>query len=181
MRKNSFSLALCGVFGALSIVVMLLGAIVPIFLYIAPAVAALLVMVAQEECGNRMAWTLYAAVSIISLLFVPDKEVSFVYVFLLGYYPLVKPRFDAIRPRWLSTGVKLVFFNAALLVAYGLLLMLLMPGWQSMQWNAVEFWTTVAIWAMGNLAFFLFDRAIVMLGRLYQLLWQPRLRRALRH
>lgn len=181
MRKKSFSLALCGVFGALSVVMMLLGAIVPVAMYIAPAAAALLVMVAQQECGSRMAWTLYVAVSLISLLFVPDREVSFVYVFLLGYYPLIKPRFDAMRGRVLRTVAKVVFFNLALLVAYGLLLVLLMPGWQAMQGNVAEMWITVAIWAMGNLAFVLFDRAIVVLGRLYQLIWQPRLRRALRH
>lgn len=181
MRKNSFSLALCGVFGALSVVMLLLGAIVPVAMYIAPAAAALLVLVAQEECGSRMAWTLYTAVSLISLLFVPDREVAFVYVFLLGYYPLIKPRFEAIGGRVLRTVAKVVFFNLALVVAYGLLMMLLMPGWQSMQWNLAELWITVAIWLMGNLAFVLFDRAIVVLGRLYQLVWQPRLHRALRH
>ncbi len=181
MKKQSFSIALCGVFGALSIVVMLLGVIIPIAMYIAPAVAALLVMIAMEECGRKMAWTLYGAVSIISLLFIPDKEVAFVYVFLLGYYPLVKPRFDAIRRGWARAGAKLLFFNLALAVAYGLLILLLFPGFLAAAWQPLEILTTAAVWLMGNLAFILFDKALVSLLRLYQLVWKRRLHRMLRH
>lgn len=181
MKKQSFSLALCGVFGALSIVIMLLGVIIPIAMYIAPALAALLVMIALEECGSKMAWTLYGAVSMISLLFVPDKELAFVYVFLLGYYPLIKPRFDAIRRGWVRVLAKLGFFNLALAVAYGVLMLLLFPGWMSMQWNLVEILTTAAIWGMGNLSFYLFDKAMVLLLQLYRLVWKRRLHRMLRH
>ena len=181
MRQRSFSIALGGVFGALSVVCMLLGVIIPIAMYIAPALAALLVMVAKEECGDTTAWTLYGAVSIISLLLVPDKEVAFVYVFLLGYYPMLKPRLDKIRSRWLRFAAKMAFFNAALAVAYSILLFLLFPGWDKLAGNSAQLLTTLAIWVMGNVSFYLFDRAIVILLRLYQLRWQPRLHRLLRH
>lgn len=181
MRQRSFSIALGGVFGALSVVCMLLGVIIPIAMYIAPALAALLVMVVKEECGDTTAWTLYGAVSIISLLLVPDKEVAFVYVFLLGYYPMLKPRLDTIRSRWLRLAAKLGFFNAALAVSYSILLFLLMPGWTHMAHNTVEILTTLFIWVMGNLSFYLFDRAMVILLRLYKLRWQGRLHRLLRH
>lgn len=66
-------------------------------MFIAPAVASLLIATVCVECGRTMALTAYGAVSLLSLLFVPDKEVALVFVFLLGYYPLVKPRFERIR------------------------------------------------------------------------------------
>lgn len=181
MKRQSFAISLCGVFGALSIVIMLLGAVVPVAMYIAPAAAGLLIMIAQVECDTKMAWTLYAAVSFISLLFVPDKEVSFVYVFLLGYYPLVKPYLDKIRKKWLNVLVKLLVFNGALAVGYGLLMVLFFPGWSEIQGQTAELLLTVSIWLMGNLAFYLYDKAIVNLLHLYKGLWQPKLHRMLRH
>ena len=47
---------------------------------------------------------------------------------LLGYYPLVKPRFDRIRPRALQLVCKLLLCNAAVLAMYGLLLVLVPAG-----------------------------------------------------
>ena len=181
MRRKSYSVALCGVFGALSVVCMQLGVVIPIALYIAPALATLLVLIAQEECGARMAGTLYVAVSLISLLFVPDKEIAFVYVFLLGYYPLLKPYLDRMRSRVLCVAAKMGIFNLAMVVAYSLLLSLLMPGWLHRSYTAAELWGTAAIWAMGNLAFYLFDRAMLLFLRVYKIRWQPRLHRMLRH
>ena len=91
-------MAYCGMAAALSIAFMLLGAVIPIFMYIAPAIASFLVATVCVECGKTLAWTAYGAVSLLSLLFVPDKEVALTFVFLLGYYPLVKPKFEHIRP-----------------------------------------------------------------------------------
>lgn len=181
MKRQSFTISLCGIFGALSIVIMLMGAIVPIAIYIAPAVAGLIVMIAQAECGPKMAWTLYGAVSIISLLFVPDKEVAFVYVFLLGYYPMIKPYLDRVRKKWLNVLIKLLVFNGTLAVGYGLLMVLFFPGWTQMQWQTSELLFAVVILLMGNLAFYLYDKAIVNLLYLYKALWQPKLHRMLRH
>lgn len=182
MKKNkSFSVAFCGVFGALSVVVMLLGSIIPIAIYIAPALAALLVVLAMEECGKKMAGTLYLAVSIISLLFVPDREVSFVYVFLLGYYPLIRDKLDRLTPKWKSIGAKLMLFNVSLLVAYGLLLLMFFPGWEQMQRMTAEWVITTVIWLLGNLSFYLFDRAIPIMLLVYRIRMKPRLHQVLRH
>ena len=72
----------------------------------------------------KMALTAYGAVSLLSLLFVPDKEVALVFVFLLGYYPLVKPKLERIRPKLLRGACKLLLCNGAVLAMYGLVLLL---------------------------------------------------------
>ena len=96
-KSKSWAMAYCGMAAALSVVLMLLGAVFPIAMFIAPAVASFLIATVCVECGKTMALTAYGAVSLLSLLFVPDKEVALTFVFLLGYYPLVKPRFERIR------------------------------------------------------------------------------------
>ena len=70
---KSWMLAYCGMASALCIAVMLLGTALPILLFIAPAVAGFLIAAVREECGSRMALTAYAAVSLLSLLLVPDR------------------------------------------------------------------------------------------------------------
>ena len=88
----SWSIALCGMVVALSVVLMLLGAIIPIAMFIAPAVGGVFIGFVAIECGRRYAWTTYGAASLLGLLFVPDKETALFFVALLGYYPLVKPQ-----------------------------------------------------------------------------------------
>ena len=106
--RKSWAMAYCGMATALCVALMLLGAVVPVLMFIAPAVASLLIATVCMECGMKMALTAYGAVSLLSLLFVPDKEVALVFVFLLGYYPLVKPKLERIRPKLLRGMCKLL-------------------------------------------------------------------------
>ena len=173
-HQKSWAMAYCGIVAALCVALMLLGAVIPIAMFIAPALAGFLIATVCVECGRTMALTAYAAVSLLALLFVPDKEVALIFVFLLGYYPLAKPRFDRIRPavlRWLC--------NAAVLVMYGLLLVLIPAGSISQELRTTAWIVTLSTLAMGNVAFLLYDRALHNLLMLYRLVWQPKLHRML--
>ena len=165
-------MAYCGMAAALCVALMLLGAVIPIAMFIAPALAGFLIATVCVECGRTMALTAYAAVSLLALLFVPDKEVALIFVFLLGYYPLAKPRFDRIRPAVLRC-------NAAVLAMYGLLLVLIPAGSISQELRTTAWIVTLSTLAMGNVAFLLYDRALHNLLMLYRLVWQPKLHRML--
>ena len=123
-NRKSWAMAYCGMAAALCVALMLLGAVIPIAMFIAAAVAGFLVATVCVECGKTMALTAYGAVSLLSLLFVPDKEVALTFVFLLGYYPLAKPYFERIRPALLRAVCKLLLCNGAVLAMYGLVLLL---------------------------------------------------------
>lgn len=177
-RSYSGKIALCGVLGALSVAIMLLGALIPLAMFIAPAVASLLVMIVCTECGRRLAWTEYAAVSLLAVLFVPDKEVALVFLFL-GYYPLVKPWFDRLHLRVLHTAAVLLYFNGSILAMYALLYWLFFPGQLASELAGAGLALAAATLLVGNIAFLLFDRALANLLRLYCRVWQPRFRRML--
>ena len=119
-RSKSWAMAYCGMAAALSVAMMLMGAVFPI--------ASFLIATVCVECGRTMALTAYGAVSLLSLLFVPDKEVALTFVFLLGYYPLAKPCFEKIRPALLRAVCKLLLCNGAVLAMYGLVLLLVPAG-----------------------------------------------------
>lgn len=180
---KSWMLAYCGMASALCIAVMLLGTALPILLFIAPAVAGFLIATVREECGSRMALTAYAAVSLLSLLLVPDREVALAFAALLGYYPLVKPRLDRIRPAIVQLLAKLCLCNLAVLAIYGLLLALLTgaPPMEQGTLAAAEAALAVTTLVLGNVAFVLYDKALLNLLRIYRLIWQPRLHRMLGH
>ena len=162
-------MAYCGMAAALCVALMLLGAVIPIAMFIAPALAGFLIATVCVECGRTMALTAYAAVSLLALLFVPDKEVALIFVFLLGYYPLAKPR----------CVCKLLLCNAAVLAMYGLLLVLIPAGSISQELRTTAWIVTLSTLAMGNVALLLYDRALHNLLMLYRLVWQPKLHRML--
>ncbi|MGN0975074.1 MAG: hypothetical protein ACI4OL_03670, partial [Gemmiger sp.] len=121
-QQQSRSVALCGVLGALSLVLMLMGNLIPLATYCAPALAAVLLIPVQEEYGSRNSLLLYAAVALLSLILLPDKELAAMYALVLGYYPALRPQLNRIRARIVRVAAKLAVFNMAVLVTYGLLL-----------------------------------------------------------
>ena len=172
--RKSWAMAYCGMAAALSVALMLLGAVVPVLMFIAPAVASLLIATVCVECGRTMALTAYGAVSLLSLLFVP-----LVFVFLLGYYPLVKPRFERIRLPLVRVLCKLLLCNGAVLAMYGLVLLLVPAGSISQELKTTALVVSLATLAMGNVAFLLYDRALHNLLQVYQLVWRPKLHKML--
>ena len=75
MRKTeSQKIALCGMLGALSVVLLLLGSALQIGTYAAPMLAAFLLIPVLEEYGTRYALTLYVCVAILAVLFVPETD-----------------------------------------------------------------------------------------------------------
>lgn len=178
-RRKSWTVAYCGMSAALCVALMLLGAVIPLAMFIAPAVAGFLIATVCVECGPQMAWTAYAAVSLLGLLFVPDKEVALIFTVLLGYYPLVKHRFDRIRPALLRGVAKLLLCNGAVLAMYSLLLVLFPAGELAQEMRGTALVFTLVTLAMGNAAFLLFDRALRVMLQMYRLVWQPRLHKML--
>lgn len=154
-------IALSGILAALAIVIMCLGSLVPVATYVCPMLCALLCFVVFRFCGRRMAWTWYAAVSILSVLLGPEKEAAAVFLFL-GYYPLVKPSLDSVPFCFLW---KLLLFNISALLVFAI--QLLLVGVQTVM---AEFAGVGVIWLivlllLGNVTFFLLDKLLDRVSR----------------
>ena len=178
-HQKSWAMAYCGIVAALCVALMLLGAVIPIAMFIAPAVAGFLVATVCVGCGMQLALTAYAAVSLLALLFVPDKEVALIFVFLLGYYPLAKPKFERIRPAVLRIVCKLLLCNGTVLAMYGLVFLLVPAGSISQELRTTALAVSLATLVMGNVAFVLYDRALHNMLMMYRLVWRPKLHKTL--
>ena len=107
MNTTAKELALGGMFTALGVVLLCLGGVVPLALYACPILASAVLLPVRERCRKQVAWSCYAAIALLGTLLGPDKEASMLFVFL-GYYPLVKPKLDAVRSRALCLTAKLL-------------------------------------------------------------------------
>ena len=177
MRKTeSQKIALCGMLGALSVVLLLVGCALQIGTYAAPMLAAFLSIPVLEEYGPWYALTLYVCVSILAVLFVPETELALFYVLVMGYYPVLRVRLNRIKSKVLRWILKFAIFNAATVVVYLLLFALLGPAVLD-ELLADGTAMLVALLAAGNLCFWLCDRALAALTRYYHLALKPRLKK----
>ncbi len=124
MRATAKQMAFGGVLAALAVVVMCLVTMVPVMTYVCPLLCLLLEAFVRIRCGKRTAWAWYLAVAILGLLLSPDKEAAVLLAFL-GYYPIVKPALDRIKPKALCWVIKLGLLGLSVALAYGLLIWLL--------------------------------------------------------
>lgn len=115
--KKTTSLAFAGVMAGLSFVLLYLGSVIWIFAYLTPQLCGLIMMMLNKTFSRKYALCVFFSVSILSLLFLPDKETGLVYLFFFGYYPLIKEKLDFFKPKALSLAVKVLIFNAGILTS----------------------------------------------------------------
>lgn len=161
--------ALCGVLSALAVVALLLGGAMGIGTFAGPVLAMAVLLPVLEECGARAAGTAYAAVAILALLLVPDRELALVYL-AFGWYPILRPRVARISSPVGRLAARLAVCNGVILALYGAVLRLLgltadLVG-ASRSMNAV-------LLALGNAVFLLLDLALARLTGL----WRQKLRK----
>lgn len=144
-------MALGGVLLALSVVCLYFASFIPGFEMTLYAVSSVLVAVMMIESKGRGGWLLYGAVSLISLMILPNKLGAVPYILFFGLYPVVKSYIERIQNTTLQLVVKFGAFTVIMLVLYKLTAGLLFSG---AVFDNVPF---VGLLAAGEVFFFLYD------------------------
>ena len=158
MRSKAYPVALGGMLAAVAVVLMSIGTVLPVATYAAPVLCMMVGQVVLKICGSRIAWAWYGAVAILSLLLAPDKEAAAVFL-VLGYYPIVKPKLDGIKGKWLW---KALLFNGTILLLYWILLKVIGMEQLLRDFEGMGLAMYAVLLILGNVTFFLLD---VILGR----------------
>lgn len=160
MKKHDIvRTSVCGLLSAASLALLAVGSFSGTLELSAAAAASLAVVYIRIEFGTVPALSVYACVSLLSLLLLPQKTGALVYALGAGAYPVFKAfaesRFRTV-PGWI---LKLAFFNAALtlVIAAGTYLLSLSLG----------FSFAVLTYIAANAAFVVYDVALTMLITLY--------------
>ena len=158
MQSKAYPIALGGMLAAGAVVLMGIGTILPVATYAAPMLCMMVEQMVLKICGSRIAWAWYGAVSVLSLLLAPDKEAAAVFL-VLGYYPIVKPKLDRGKGRWLW---KAILFNGSILLLYWILLKVIGMEQLLSDFAGMGFAMYALLLILGNVTFFFLDR---LLGR----------------
>ena len=158
MRRKSRDMALCGVLCALAVAIMAMGTLVPAATYCCPLLASLTILPALILCGEKTSWVFFAASAVLSLLLAPDKEAAAIFL-AVGYYPIVKPKFEK-KPRGVCWAGKFLFFNSSILAAYALLLYVFRLDALREEFSATGAFLLAGLLLGGNLIFWLDDRLL---------------------
>lgn len=176
IHRESRKIAFCGVMAGVATVVLLLGGIIPAATYCCPILAMIVLLPVFSEFGSGPAWTAYAAVSILALLLVPDKETAAVYVFF-GGYPMIRPSLGRIRFRAARIAGKLLYCNTSILLLYTVLIKLFALEAVVRDYRGTSPVFLAVLLLLGNAVFLMLDAA---LGRM-DLLWRTKLRKLFFH
>lgn len=156
MRKETKAVALGGMLGAVAMVIMCLGGLIPVSTYICPVMCMLILQMVLNFCGKRIAWAWYIMVALLSLLIGPDKEAAALLV-LLGYYPIIKPKMDRFPLKILW---KLALFNAVTVFMYTVVVALLGLEAILVEHTVLGYISFALMILLGNATFFLLDKLL---------------------
>lgn len=176
MDKNNsaYPLAFGALLAAFGAALMTAGGLIPVATYCSPLLAGLLLIPAMHEFGLREGWSVWAVTAALSLILSADKEAASMYVFL-GWYPLVKPALDRLRPRLLAWGAKLGLFLLAFAVMYALLLWFFQLESVVADFAAVSLAINLLYYALMITVMLLYDFILGRLTLLYLYRLRPRL------
>lgn len=174
MHKKSQQVALGGVATGICVVLMFLTGMIPFSYYALPAMAGLVLIAVKEENGMKTALIVFAAVSLLSLFVVPVKEAALLFVAFFGYYPIVRDSLSRLRPNFLSVIVKFAVFNAAVVVAYWVIIHVF--GISEILEDFGDFgkYSVLVLLALGNVFFVIYDFAIRNITLAYRNWFRPK-------
>ncbi|MBQ9707687.1 MAG: hypothetical protein IJV66_00690 [Firmicutes bacterium] len=113
-NKLTFKIAMGGIFLALTVIFLCGAAFVPGIELTLFACASFFTAFMLLETGTGGALLLYAAASILGFFLLPNKLAIVPYVFLFGYYGILKFYIEKLRTAKAQIAVKVIFFAGIL-------------------------------------------------------------------
>ncbi len=160
MKNQTRKIALCGMLGALSVTMLLMGFLFPFATYVCPAISASLLLIIVYEYGVKTGLTLYGAVSFLGLMLVPDYELVFMFIFVFGLYSVIKLPLDRKLGKKARLIAKFIYINVALIISYSLLLFVFPVAVLVKEFATYSTAFVALLTVMFWLVFFMYDKAV---------------------
>ena len=171
--KQSSKISLCAVCSALATVIMLVSYF-PYLTYAVPAVAGLCVMIPLMEISPL--WALYTyLVSAVLSLFFAEPESKFIYIFLCGFYPILKALIERIHKMWLEWIIKLAIFEISLYSVFKVTVLFTDISYDDI--GGFGKYGIIAFIILCNIVFVLYDIAISRVSMFYIYRIRPKIKK----
>lgn len=160
-EADASRVVLVGVLATLPLIALYLSAVSPTARTGVVAIVGLFPTEAMVSVGLKARFFRYGTAGLLGLLLVPDKTNALLYLFFLGFWPVLKGLLERIPARPPERLCKLAVFNAVLsLLWFGLHSLFLpsLPGTLQTPWM---------VYAAGNVVFVIYDVGLFKLISLY--------------
>lgn len=171
----SYIVSLCGIMSGLSIVMMFFLSMIPSFEYISPAVSGILLWVVAERLGTKYGMISYAAVGLLCLFISPNYEANLMFIFLLGWYPIIRRYFMKLPHPVLRWLVKLAVYAACAVACYWLLINLFNMQQLLEDMGELGEYGQWILLGMGAVAFVMYDIFLGLFEPFYAKLLKPKI------
>lgn len=169
--NRSMCLAFGGMVTALSTVILFLTGIIPFGRTILLVLAGVLLIAVVAELGPRWAWSVYAAVSLLSALLAANKEIVLGYILIFGCYSVLKAQMEKRFKKAVAFLLKFLFCNASVLLEGYLAVAFLHLPQESYEVFGVSLpWLFLILW---NISFLAYDYALSLLVISYYKKFHP--------
>lgn len=164
-NSKTYNIVLGGIITALSVVIMLLGVLIPIADLVFAALAGILLICTVIELGEKWSLIIYIAVSALSILLLPEKSIAVYYIMFLGQYTITKSFIERINNKTIKWIVKFVVFNICAFIA-AVIVIFVLSGSEILS----LLWYLVYVVIL-NVTFVIYDLALDKLILLYKIKW----------
>ena len=153
--------------------VFMLASYFPYLTYAIPAIAGLFIMSAVIELGNRWGFMSFIASAVLVFLFA-EPEAKLMYIGFLGYYPILKAIIEKLRKPVIEWTLKMVCFNAAVLVIYFVFAKAF--GISFEDFGPLGKYGALITLAIGNAVFVVYDIAVARMAMFYSYVIRPKIK-----
>lgn len=159
MKQNtSLKVAVGGVISAVSLAIMMFTGVFPFGTYAFPVISGVFLIAIYLEFGFGWSMLVYAVISIMSILFVSDKEAALFFTLFFGYYPVVKSYIERLKNKLFQYIIKFGIFNIACVSVYYLMLFVFSLPKDAFEVFGVN--VPLIFLLVGNIVFVLYDFAV---------------------
>ena len=145
----------------------------PYLTYAIPAFAGLFIMAVVIEINYKWAFVSYLASAVLVFLFA-EPESRLLYVFFLGYYPILKALLERMKKPVTEWILKIFFFNAAVLLVYFVFAKPL--GIDLSDIPLLGKYGALILLGLGNIVFVLYDIAVSRMAGVYLGVVRPKIK-----
>jgi hypothetical protein len=118
MNSESYSISISAMMGSLTLLFLYLAAILPTAKLSMYAISSLFTVPICIEKRTGFAFMMFIAVSLLSLLILPNIAVGIPYFLFFGHYGIAKFHIENMKDKALAFAIKLAYFNILIIAAY---------------------------------------------------------------
>lgn len=171
--KNTSKITFSAIMSALAVVIMLTSYF-PYLTYAIPAIAGLCVMVVLIETDYKWAVFTYISSAVLVFMFA-EMESKFLYLFLFGYYPILKSLIEKINKQIFEWILKIIIFNILILLVYGVFSKLFALSLDD--FGALRQYGVAILLVLSNIVFIVYDIAVSRISMVYINMLHPKINR----